>query len=58
LKDYGKTLIFARKFTEEWRSHFFYCVPGILLDKTLKNGWADGWEPEQDAQDDKHAALE
>ena len=28
------------------------------LDKTLKNGWADGWEPAQDTQAGKHAARE
>jgi len=28
------------------------------LDKTLKNGWAEGWEPENDVQGDKHAARE
>ncbi len=26
------------------------------LDKTLKNKWADGWEPEHEDQDGKHAA--
>jgi len=28
------------------------------LDKTLKNGWAEGWAPEHDTQGDKQAARE
>lgn len=24
-------MIFARKFTEKWRSHFFYCVPMLFV---------------------------